>query len=464
MRIILKTLFTITIAIAFVSCQSKSTKADKLWLDNSFYEAVELFQEAANEGDSYAKWRLSEAYATGTGTELNLVTSLKLLKEAANEGSEEAKCDMARCFLHGMLNVEKDEEKGKKMLVELVEKTDCPYVLSAYARELLHGWIFEKDPEKALYILDKVKDKKNRYYCRAMGEIYMLGTDKVDIDYKKALSFFEKAYEKGSGYSAYIIGLLYLKGQGSITKDIDKGIDWFKKGIERNDSYCMQSMGEIYLSEDSLLASTHDISKGVEYLKKSSRHGNGEASAELGGLYETGKYIGKDDAKAFEYYTKAYDLQSGQGAYALGWAYINGIGCSKDVAKGIEIWKTAVVWGSSSAANNLYCYYAGEKQFNGVIDKENAKFYLEKGASLNDAMSCWNLAREYWGMGSNLNLYEKNEQQAFTYAKKAADSGIVDACGFIGYCYANGIGCVKDPKEAKKYQDMTKPDGSNDSK
>lgn len=169
----------------------------------------------------------------------------------------------------------------------------------------------------------------------------------------------------------------------------------------------------------------------------------------------------KDDAKAFEYYTKAYDFQSGQGAFALGLAYINGIGCSKDVAKGIEIWKTAVVWGSGFAANNLYCYYKGNKEFNGVINKENAKFYLEKGASLNDAMSCWNLAMEYWCMGS---LYEKNDKQAFTYAKKAADSGIVDACGFIGYCYANGIGCEKDPKKAKKYQDMTKPDGSNNSK
>lgn len=298
MKIILKTLFAITIAIAIVSCQSKSTKADKLWLDNSFYEAVELFQEAANEGDSYAKWRLSKAYATGTGTDLNLVTSLKLLKEAAKEGSEEAKCDMACCFLHGMLNVEKDEGKGKKMLVELVEKTDCPYVLSEYARELLHGWIFEKDPEKALYILDKVKDKKNRYYCRAMGEIYMLGTDKVEIDYEKALSFFEKAYEKGCGYSAFTIGNLYFIGQGSITKDIDKSIEWYKKGIERNDSYCMWAMGKIYLSEDSLLASMHDIIKGVEYLKKSSKHGNGEASAELGGLYETGEYTKKGRCKS----------------------------------------------------------------------------------------------------------------------------------------------------------------------
>jgi len=55
--------------IALVSCQTDSEKADKLRLENKFDEAAELYQKAADEGDAYAMWRLSNAYNNGDGVD-----------------------------------------------------------------------------------------------------------------------------------------------------------------------------------------------------------------------------------------------------------------------------------------------------------------------------------------------------------------------------------------------------------
>ena len=66
------------------SCKSDSQKADELRINNKFDEAFELYQRASDNGDSYAKWRLSRSYDNGDGVDFSESISLKLLKEAAD--------------------------------------------------------------------------------------------------------------------------------------------------------------------------------------------------------------------------------------------------------------------------------------------------------------------------------------------------------------------------------------------
>ena len=46
---------------------------------------------------------------------------------------------------------------------------------------------------------------------------------------------------------------------------------------------------------------------------------------------------------------------------------------------------------------------------------------------------------------------EKNDVEAFEWAKKAADSGSIDAIASLGGLYINGIGVEKDYSKALKY-------------
>lgn len=60
-------MFVCSVLCFFSSCQNKAKKADELRLKYEFEEAAKLYKEAADEGDAYAKWKLSRAYFFGEG-------------------------------------------------------------------------------------------------------------------------------------------------------------------------------------------------------------------------------------------------------------------------------------------------------------------------------------------------------------------------------------------------------------
>ncbi len=438
-------------SFSFTSCD-KVSKADSLSKEYKFEEAAKLYEEAATNGNSYAKWRLSQAYSNANGVELDWEKAKHLLEEAANEGCEEAKCDVALSYMYGWDNYEIDEEKGKSLLLDLAKKTDNDYVRIRYAAALLHGRIFEQDKEKAEKLLESVKDKNNHLYLSTLAAVYLYGGDKIEINYKKALELFKKAYEQGSSYSAYGIAYLY-GGNDEIEKDVDKVIEWLKKGVEGNSSECMLDLGRVFISEDSVLAKYHDVNKGLDLIQKAAKHGSGEAYTVLGKCYYFGDDVNKDDDKAYDNYKKAYKLRDAEGAFLYAFKFIEGRGIEKDILKGIEIWKDAAEYGSADAANNLYCYYYGIAYESSLKDLDLSRKYLIKAANLNSSEACTNIGKHYY-FGSD--LFQKNEVQSFIYYKKAADMGDIDACRVVASFYEKGIGTSKDPQKAKEYRDKTK--------
>lgn len=440
-----------TLLFALCSCQDDCSKADKLRLQNKFEEAAELYQKAADQGNAYAMWRLSGAYANGNGVDFDESKAAELLIQASEKGCEEAKCDLAFAYIFAWYaDIEKNADKGKDLLEKLCAKTECSHALSRYASLLFFGpEPFEEDKEKAMSILEKVKDKNNPFYLELMGYVYMNGTDKIEIDENKAEEYFVKAFNHGRRYCAYEIAKLY--DVNAIKNDKSKMIEWLNRGIGSNETNCMCRMALLYCSEDTSYSDIHNPRKGIELIKKASKHGSADAYNILGLQYFSGQNIPKDDKQAFDCYEKAYNLKSGQGAFHLGYCYIDGIGVEKNIAKGIEIWKDAVEYGDGGAANNLFCYY-NQGLWGGKINKEQAKYYLKKAADLGDIMGCLNLGREYF-LGNN--MFKKDYSQAFVYIKMAADAGNVDACDFLSYLYENGLGCNKDPEKAKEYKDKT---------
>ena len=437
------------------SCKSDSQKADELRINNKFDEAFELYQRASDNGDSYAKWRLSRSYDNGDGVDFSESISLKLLKEAADEGCIEAKCDLAFAYMFNWYGIENEEEKGKELLENIAKDTDNAFVLSRYAILYFYGAPgFEENKEKAMRILNKVKDKEDPDYLYMMGRVYMSGTDEIDIDEDKGIEYLTKAFDKGLRRVADELTRTYSMGYGKIKPDKSKAYEWVKKGIESNNTDCMRWMALACLSDDSLYNDVHNIQRGVELLKKAALHGDGDAYSYLGTLYYGGKHLPKDDSKAFDNWEKSTALRSGDGAFHLGFAYIEGNGCDIDIEKGIGLWEKAVEYGHGGAANNLFCHYNnGDYGGKNKRNKELAKKYLLKAAELGDVVGCFNLGREYF-FGNN--LMEKNNSQAFFYIQRAADKGFVEACNWMAYFYENGIGCNKDPDKAKEYKDKTK--------
>ncbi len=451
-------LSTLVLSIALFSCQSESKKADQLSLENKFDEAAELYQKAANRGDAYATWRLAKAYANGQGVDWDENKSFELLKEAAEKGCEEAKSDLAFAYIFDWFNTGKETEKGKKILDNLVDKTNNSYVLSRYASLLFNGdGPYDENKEKAIRIAKKVENKENPYYLSFMADVYLEGTDKIDIDAEKGIDYLERAFYNGRKYCAYNLQSIYASGYGSVKPDKSKRIDWLRKGIEGEDTDCMIDMALLCLTEDSLYKDIRNPQKAIELLKRASKKGNGAAYYSIGNLYYYGEYLPKDDKKAFENWEMAVKLRCYTAASHLAYSYIDGVGCEKDENKGVELHKLAVEHGSGFSANKLfYCYWTGS--WGVKKDKNLAKKYLIKSAELNDPWGCYNLGRQYF-MGND--LMNKDNSQAFVYIKKAADMGLVDACMGVAYLYETGQGVEKDLQKAKEYRDRA---AANDEK
>ena len=445
--------FALFVAVLLLmSCKTDSEKADRLRLENKFDEAAELYQKAADNGDAYAMWRLSNAYENGDGVDWDLAKAMELLKKSAQAGCEETKCDLALAYMFNWYNIGKDEEKGKEMLEKLVKTTNNSTVLSQYADLLFFGeGPYEEDQEKAMRILKKVEDKDNPYYLDLMGCIYYLGTEKVEIDAVKAIDYFTKAFENGRKYSAYRLQSIFKTGYGEIKADKVKQIEWLNRGIESNVTDCMVDMALLCRSDESEYKDIHNPQKSIVLFKKAARHGSGKAYFNLGCLHYEGKYLPKDDRKAFENWEKALELNYFEAASNLAYAYIEGVGCEKSLEKGILLYTVAAENGSGFSANRLfYCYWTGTWG----VKKNNdlAKKYLLRAAELDDPWGCYNLGIQYY---KGNDLVNQDYDQSFVYIKKAADLGLVDACNNLAYLYENGIGVNKNPQKAKEYRDKT---------
>ncbi len=449
----------LVIAILFIlsSCQTDVEHADSLRLENKFDEAALLYQKAAEEGDAYAMWRLSNAYGNGDGVDFDQEKEYNYLKEAADKGCKEAESDLSWSYMFGWYG-STDSLKGKQMFDKLIaQENDNAYIQSRYAKLLLSGveGLYEKNTEKALRILKRVKDKDDPYYLWVEGYIYVFGIDNIEPDYSKAITYFTKSFEKGGRYSSSFLARIYFTKDRKETFDIKKGIEWLKRGVESNSTDAMVVLSSIYLySKDNVdFKSYQNPSKGIELLQKATNHGSGDAYAKLGIEFFNGINVNKDDKKFFEYSQKAYELKNEDGANNLGACYQKGLGCERNIKKAIEIYQEAVKLGSGISAKNLFFIFRYGDNQNDIpinFDREKAKHYLLEGARLNDPIALLQLSNQYYPGGD---LFETNSEQAYIYAKKSADMGNVDGCAKVAYLLDNGIGCYKDLKEAQKYRD-----------
>lgn len=446
-------LFAILLSIS--SCQSDVEKADSLRLENKFDEAAQLYQQAADEGDAYAMWRLSKAYGNGDGVDFNQEKAFELLKKAAKGGCKEAECDLAFAYMFGWFGISAEPAKGKKMFDELIKDQDNSYIQARYAGLLLSGadGLYEKNAEKGLRILKQIKDKDNPFYLYLEGTVYATGIEDIDRDYSKAIDYFTQSYEKGRRYCASIIAQIYFDKNNKELYNIEKGIEWLKKGVKSNSTDAMLMLSSLYLisENDSVFKSYRNPNKGIELLEKAASHGSGKAYYRLAYEYYSGLNVSKDDHQDYEYNKKAYELGDASGAYNLGANYAKGTGCEKNIHKAIDIWEKAVKLGSGYAAQNLYLYYRyGGDGLPENYDREKAKYYLLEGARLNDPTACCSLSYQYYPGGD---LFEENAGQAFIYAKKSAEAGYLDGCRRVAYLLDHGIGCPRNPQEAQKYRD-----------
>ncbi|KAL6250374.1 Chitin synthase 4 [Rhinocladiella similis] len=266
--------------------------------------------------------------------------------------------------------------------------------------------------KEAKHILQKLSDRSYPFAQYYLADGYASGLfNKGREDWDRAFPLFLAASKHGHAEAGYRTALCYEFGWGCRV-DAAKAVQFYQHAASKNHPGAMLRLGRACLTGD--MGLTKRYREGVRWLKRGAESADfqyNQAPYDLGCLHETGygPDVFKDESYAAQLYTKAADLGHVEANYRLGQAYELGqLNCPQDPALSIH-------------------FYTGA---------------AERGHAESQMALC------AWYMVGVPNVLEKDEAEAYEWAKKAADQGLPKAEYTVGYFTETGIGCRRDPLEA----------------
>ncbi|KAI0600204.1 hypothetical protein F4775DRAFT_590536 [Biscogniauxia sp. FL1348] len=229
-------------------------------------------------------------------------------------------------------------------------------------------------------------------------------------DYNAAFPLFVLAAKHGHAESGYRAGLCYEFGWGC-RKDPAKAVQFLRTAASKNHPGAMTRLGKACLSGD---LGENRYREGVKWLKRATESADAMYNAapyHLGTLYETGygDDIFKDESYAAELFTQAAELGHAEASYRMGDAYEHGkLNCPRDPALSVHFYTGAAERGHAAAMMGLCAWYM---------------------------------------VGADP-ILEKDEEEAYEWARRSAEQGYVKAEYAVGYFTEMGIGCRRDILEA----------------
>ncbi|KAG6011836.1 hypothetical protein E4U54_007878 [Claviceps lovelessii] len=229
-------------------------------------------------------------------------------------------------------------------------------------------------------------------------------------DYNAAFPLFVLAAKHGHAESAYRTALCYEFGWGC-RKDPAKAVQFLRTAASKRHPGAMTRLGKACLSGD---LGEKRYREGLKWLKLATEAADSQYNAapyQLGCLYETGygDDIFVDESYAAELFTQAADLGHPEANYRMGDAYEHGrLNCPRDPALSVH-------------------FYTG-------------------AAERNHAAAMMGLCA--WYLVGAPPILEKDEEEAYEWARRSAELGYIKAQYAVGYFTEMGIGCRRDVLEA----------------
>ncbi|KAK8911274.1 hypothetical protein QC760_000319 [Botrytis cinerea] len=264
---------------------------------------------------------------------------------------------------------------------------------------------------EAKSILQKLADRGYPFAQYYLADGFSSGLfNKGKPDLHTAFSLFVSASKHGHAESGYRAALCYEFGWGC-RADAAKAVQFYRAAAAKNHPGAMTRLGRACLSGD---LGFDRYKEGLKWLKRATESADAQynsAPYHLGMLYENGygEDLFKDEAYAAELFTQAAELGNADASFKLGQAYEHGkLSCPRDPALSVHFYNGAAEAGNPEAMMALCAWY--------LIGAEP--------------------------------VLEKDENEAYEWARRAADTGLVKAEYAVAYFTEMGIGCRRDPLEA----------------
>ncbi len=266
--------------------------------------------------------------------------------------------------------------------------------------------------KEARQILQRLSDRSYPFAQYYLADGFSSGLfNKGKQDNEKAFPLFVSASKHGHAEAGYRAALCYEFGWGCRV-DVAKATQFYRQAASKNHPGAMLRLGRACLVGDMGLGKKYR--EGVKWLKRAAESADfqyNSAPYELGLMHETGygDDIFRDESYAAQLFTKSADLGHAEANFRLGDAYEHGkLSCPRDPALCVH-------------------FYTGAAQQSHPL-----------------AM----MALCAWYMVGAEPVLEKDENEAYEWARKAAETGLPKAEYTIGFFTETGIGCRRDPLEA----------------
>lgn len=266
--------------------------------------------------------------------------------------------------------------------------------------------------KEAKQILSKLCDRSYPFAQYYLADGYASGLfNKGREDWDRAFPLFLAAAKHGHAEAGYRTALCYEFGWGTSVNAM-KAVQFYQHAASKNHPGAMLRLGRACLMGD--MGLTKRYREGVRWLSRAAESADyqyNQAPFDLGSLYETGygPDVFKDESYAAQLFTKAADLGHAEANFRLGEAYEFGqLSCPKDPALSIHFYTGAAERNHAAAQMALCAWY--------MIGVEH--------------------------------VLEKDEHEAYEWARRSAENGLPKAQYTVGYFTEMGIGCRRDPLEA----------------
>lgn len=248
-----------------------------------------------------------------------------------------------------------------------------------------------------------------------LAEKYGKGLHDIAVDHCKAFGLYVQASKQCHPTAAYRVGVSYEVGAGT-KKDNSRAMIFYRKAAALGDALAMHKLALVLLYGK--MDQRKSLKEGITWLKRASNAADAahpEALHDLAQCYEKRggcPVVIPDESYAFELYARAAQFGFAPSQFRLGSCYEYGLlGCTNDAAASIK-------WYSRAAEQ-------------GFPDAE--------------------LALSSWYLSGASNVLQQSDQDAYCWARKAAERGHAKALYQVGNYHEIGIGVDIDTNEAVRW-------------
>lgn len=270
------------------------------------------------------------------------------------------------------------DSKGKKAPQSPLRDLDSPIVESAVASPM-------ELVREAKQILQRLANGGYPFAQYYMADGYASGLfNKGKPDYNTAFSLFVLSAKHGHAESAYRTALCYEFAWGC-RKDPARAVQFLRIAASKKHPGAMTRLGKACLSGD---LGEKRYREGIKWMKLATEAADAQYNAapyQLGCLYETGygDDVFQDLSYAAELFTQAADLGHPEANYRMGDAYEHGLlNCPRDPALSVHFYTGAAERGHAAGMMGLCAWYMVGAEPVLEKDEEEAYEWARRSADL----------------------------------------------------------------------------------